>query len=199
MVHALALLVLLGFDTDYWLIYPVIIISHFLIDCLKIALQEKVNSTLLFYLDQAAHLLVIALVVDAYHPYAIELETFLSNSVLILIIAIFLVTYVSAIIMKQLMQKWQLEDDKEQDSLKDAGKYIGMLDRSFVFIFILLAQWQAIGFLIAAKSVFRFGDLSRAKDRKLTEYILIVSLFSFGIAILVGLGYQWVGRIFWAK
>jgi len=51
-------------------------------------------------------------------------------------------------------------------------------------------EWQAIGFLIAAKSVFRFGDLSRAKDRKLTEYILIGTLLSFGFAILIGLLYK---------
>lgn len=191
-VHTLSLLVLLGFDTGYWLIYPVIIVSHFLIDWFKIALQEKLKSTLLFYLDQAAHLVVIAMVVYAYHPYAIQFAVFFSEQVFMLVIALLLVTYVAAIIMKQLMRKWQLEDDKEQDSLKDAGKYIGMLERSFVFIFILLAQWQAIGFLIAAKSVFRFGDLSRAKDRKLTEYILIGSLLSFGIAILVGVAYQWV-------
>jgi len=43
--------------------------------------------------------------------------------------------------------------------------------------------------LIAAKSVFRFGDLSRAKDRKLTEYILIGTFLSFGLAIAIGLGY----------
>jgi hypothetical protein len=49
------------------------------------------------------------------------------------------------------------------------------------------SNWQAIGFLIAAKSVFRFGDLSQSKDRKLTEYILIGTLLSFGIAITTGL------------
>jgi hypothetical protein len=44
-----------------------------------------------------------------------------------------------------------------------------------------------IGFLLAAKSVFRFGDLTRAKNRKLTEYILIGTLLSFLIAIATGL------------
>jgi hypothetical protein len=42
-------------------------------------------------------------------------------------------------------------------------------------------------FLLAAKSIFRFGDLKKVKDRKLTEYVLIGTLLSFGIAILVGL------------
>lgn len=41
----------------------------------------------------------------------------------------------------------------------------------FVFGFIILNQASTIGLVIAAKSVFRFGPQSRAKDRKLTEYI----------------------------
>jgi hypothetical protein len=40
---------------------------------------------------------------------------------------------------------------------------------------------------LAAKSVFRFGDLKESKDRKLTEYILIGTLLSFGIAIASGI------------
>jgi len=65
-----------------------------------------------------------------------------------------------------------------------------MLERLLVFVLIILEQWSAIGFLITAKSVLRFSDISKAKDRKLTEYILIGTLLSFGLAILVGLGYQ---------
>ncbi|NLX81670.1 MAG: DUF3307 domain-containing protein, partial [Proteiniphilum sp.] len=53
--------------------------------------------------------------------------------------------------------------------------------------FILVGRWEGIGFLLAAKSVFRFGDLKESKDRKLTEYILIGTLLSFGIAMGIGL------------
>ena len=90
------------------------------------------------------------------------------------------------------MNKWTFAEDNSDDSLKNAGKYIGILERLFVFGFIILNQWSAIGLLIAAKSVFRFGDLSRAKDRKLTEYMLIGSLLSFGIAIIIGLLYKYL-------
>jgi hypothetical protein len=50
-----------------------------------------------------------------------------------------------------------------------------------------MGYFDAIGFLLAAKSIFRFGDLKEAKDRKLTEYVLIGTLLSFGIALLIGL------------
>jgi len=93
--------------------------------------------------------------------------------------------------MRVLMGKWELEEDNTEKSLSQAGKYIGILERLFVFTFIVLNQWAAIGLLITAKSVFRFGDLSKAKDRKLTEYVLIGTLLSFGIAISTGLLYLW--------
>ncbi|MFW5760036.1 MAG: hypothetical protein ACOCXH_03530 [Cyclobacteriaceae bacterium] len=41
--------------------------------------------------------------------------------------------------------------------------------------------------MIAAKSVFRFGDLKEAGQRKRTEYILIGTLISFTLSILFGI------------
>ncbi|MFT5281545.1 MAG: hypothetical protein ACI94Z_000368, partial [Yoonia sp.] len=37
------------------------------------------------------------------------------------------------------------------------------------------------------KSVFRFGDMRRQTDRKLTEYIMLGTLLSFTFALLIGL------------
>jgi hypothetical protein len=126
------------------------------------------------------------------HPYKINIEKIYSKESLILILALLSVTFVSSIIIKMIMSKWDLEEDNSDDSLQSAGMYIGILERLFVFSFIILNQWSAIGLLIAAKSVFRFGDLSRAKDRKLTEYILIGTLVSFGLSILIGLLYKYL-------
>jgi hypothetical protein len=56
-----------------------------------------------------------------------------------------------------------------------------------VFAFVVSNNWEAVGFLLAAKSVFRFGDLKESKDRKLTEYVLIGTLLSFGIALFLGI------------
>ncbi|GAB3018768.1 hypothetical protein GCM10027051_24800 [Niabella terrae] len=88
------------------------------------------------------------------------------------------------------MNYWKLEEDRAEDSLQLAGKYIGMIERLLVFFFVLLNQWSAIGFLIAAKSILRFSDLSRAKDRKLTEYVIIGTLLSISIAIFTALFYK---------
>jgi len=76
---------------------------------------------------------------------------------------------------------------EKDESLENAGKYIGILERLLVFLFIATQHWEGVGFLIAAKSIFRFSDLTESKDRKLTEYILIGTLLSFGLAIVIAL------------
>ena len=56
-----------------------------------------------------------------------------------------------------------------------------------VYTLVLLNQFSAIGFLIAAKSIFRFPEISNSLDRQRVEYILIGTLFSFAVAIFSGL------------
>ena len=51
------------------------------------------------------------------------------------------------------------------------------------FKFVVIGQYEAIGFIIAAKSILRFKDTDTAK----TEYVLAGTFLSFGIALLCGL------------
>ena len=192
LVHFIALLVLFQFDWSYLPYFIIIVISHLIIDLIKINLEGKINTRWLFFADQILHVIIIGAVVYFKEPYKLDVDIFYSKTSLLFILALLLISFVSAIIMKMVMSKWNLEEDNSEDSLKSAGKYIGILERLFVFSFILLNQWSAIGLLIAAKSVFRFGDLSRAKDRKLTEYILIGTLISFGLAIAIGLSFKFL-------
>ncbi len=191
LIHAIALLIILQFNWNYWAGILIILVSHFFIDLVKVNLKEKINTSLLFISDQLAHLVIIALVVYFYTPYSLDWQIIFDANTLLLVTCIILVTNVSSILMQIILIKWRLEEDDNTSSLENAGKYIGMLERLFVFVFIITNQWQAIGFLLAAKSVFRFGDLSNAKDRKLTEYILIGTLLSFGLAIAIGLLFQY--------
>ncbi|SEA27756.1 DUF3307 domain-containing protein [Psychroflexus halocasei] len=192
LIHLFALIVLLGFDWSYWLSILILVGSHLLIDLIKINLDKRLNTRLLFAMDQILHILVIIGVVYINEPFEISLRKINSPEILLSILVILFITFVSSILMKVLMGKWVMKEDKTSDSLKNAGQYIGVLERLFIFIFIILDQWSAIGLLITAKSVFRFSDLSRAKDRKLTEYILIGTLMSFGIAIITGLLYLYL-------
>lgn len=71
-------------------------------------------------------------------------------------------------------------------SLENAGELIGIPERMPIVLFILLDKWEGVGFLLAAKSAFRFGDLKEARDMKLTEYVPIGTLLSSGTAIVTG-------------
>lgn len=190
-VHAASLLVLLGLDKRYWPAVGIILFTHYVIDLAKLYLTGTLNPRLLFFLDQFAHLLVLTSVLYIYYPFVIESH---QPGILLLVTCFLIATVVSAIMMRLLMSKWTLPEDRVGDSLPNAGQYIGILERIFVFGFIVLQQWQAIGFLIAAKSILRFSDLSRAKDRKLTEYVLIGTLLSFSLAISAGLLYLYFNK-----
>ena len=45
---------------------------------------------------------------------------------------------------------------------------------------------EGIGFLLAAKSIFRFGELTKPREVKITEYVMIGTFSSFAIAIILG-------------
>lgn len=185
-LHLASLLLVLQLEWTYWPAIAIIVVSHYIIDLLKLHLQNKKNERRLFIADQVAHIFVILAVAYAYHPFPIAIEELNSLPVIAFIFSIIFLTSISAVVMRVIMSKWSLEESSGH-SLEEAGKYIGILERLFVFGFIVLGQYPAIGLLITAKSVFRFGDLSKAKDRKLTEYVLIGTLLSFGLAIIMGL------------
>ena len=193
-IHLILLLLVLEFDLSLWPYILLIVLSHLMIDIAKLNLQNTKNTRVLFFIDQLLHLLVLALVVWLVYPFDIDLSIIFSRQVLLTLLALVILIPVSSIIMLMLMSKWQLNETPKEDGLRKAGAYIGVLERLFIFLFVVLGQWAGIGFLITAKSVFRFGDLSRAKDRKLTEYILIGSLFSFLLAVLTGLAYSYLIR-----
>lgn len=193
-VHALAMLLLLFFNFKYWVGILVILTTHYLIDLLKLHLENHYHKGKLFVFDQLAHLLVIAIVVYSYFPFNVEPEKLLDPGIILLLICLIFLGPMAAIIIRLLMSRWDLPEDNEQDSLPEAGKYIGILERFLVFGFIVLQQWPAIGWLIAAKSILRFSDLSRAKDRKLTEYVLTGTLLSFALAIIAGLIFLYFSR-----
>jgi hypothetical protein len=193
-IHTILLLGVLQFNLqEYWLGFLLIIISHYIVDVLKLYLQKKKTKRTWFFIDQITHISILLLASSFYVNFSFSMENIITENNLLLLIFILLIVYVSSVIIKIIITQWNLESKKENDdSLAKAGRYIGILERLFVFIFVITNHWEAIGFLLAAKSVFRFGDLTSSKDRKLTEYILIGTLLSFGFAILLGVLYLYV-------
>ncbi|MFY7956516.1 MAG: DUF3307 domain-containing protein [Flavobacterium macrobrachii] len=184
-LHGAIAWILVG-EKDFFWFAILLAVSHGFIDFLKLYFQTKKTKRIWFSIDQILHLLVIVIVTLIYTNTKIELDH-LSSQFWIVLTGIVLLTKPTSIIIKNIISIWTPENKTKDNSLQNAGNYIGILERLFVFCFILIGHFEAIGFLLAAKSIFRFGDLKEAKDRKLTEYVLIGTLLSFGVALLIGL------------
>lgn len=138
-----------------------------------------------FMADQAAHgvtLLALALLKPdlwasglwSAHPPAASLMALTAGAIL--------ATRAGGFAIGLLMQPWS---DAIAVGLTGAGRTIGNLERGLIFLLILTGQTQNIGFLVAAKSVLRFGTV--ADDRKVSEYVIIGTLASVAWAIAAAL------------
>ncbi|WDT84517.1 DUF3307 domain-containing protein [Alteromonas sp. 009811495] len=182
----------------------IIAVTHFKIDVIKSYCPQTTTS---FIVDQLAHVLVI---IAVYLFMTSQFNTFITVlkainvQHLAIVLAYLAVLKPSSIIIKQLLSPWSAEVTSErpkhshandaltlsleaQQTLALAGQRIGYLERTLMLTFVLLNQFAAIGFLIAAKSIFRFGDLTKHQDRKLTEYVLLGTFSSVVITLIIGL------------
>jgi len=192
-----ALLLVLCFLSDLYDNWPVILFvscSHLLIDSLKIWWERKFpyKPFHIFVVDQGLHLATIAAV--AIHQYGLSVEWLdglLSEKNLLYLLTLLLTVCVSPILLRVFFSRWKQENElegKPASSLTDAGLLIGIMERLLIVLFIQLGFLSGIGFLLAAKSIFRFGDLTNARDTKFTEYILLGTLASFVIGVAIGFG-----------
>ena len=146
-----------------------------------------------FLADQAAHLLILLIawlwLIDDWAGFKRLLSLIVSNSSFMAVLSGYLIcTTPMGFIVGMATSKWQrqlIDPYHPSDTLDDAGKWIGIAERILIFSFVLLSQYEAIGFLITAKSLLRFRE--GEKVAKQSEYVLIGTLVSYGLAILIGL------------
>lgn len=190
-IVALLSWVLSGYYT-VWMIPVLIFVVH---ACTDIAKSYAPDNAVVFSIDQALHLAATAMAAWLYLDcFGTEISfgwLFNNLPVWTYIAAYLIVMWPMGIIIAILTRRWQAENETG-DGLRDAGRYIGMLERILILTFIFMNQFSAIGFLIAAKSVMRFGDIRDSSNRKGAEYILIGTMISFATAIFTGILAQWL-------
>ena len=203
-IHGLLVYILLG-DRSGYLVPLIIMLSHFLLDLGKVYIRER---PALFLVDQGLHIIVICLVwITFYGEWSVipGLLLFLNETkVLLVILAYLFILSPAAVFIRILTEKYQPDIHARQAGfiekrageevigLKDAGRFIGILERVMIVSFVLIQQYALIGFLIAAKSVLRYSDIKTNYDRKRVEYILIGTLLSFSFAIITGIVTLWI-------
>ncbi|MGP1465560.1 DUF3307 domain-containing protein [Prevotella koreensis] len=165
---------------------PVIVFfTHYIIDIIKSSVNS--NSTRTFIIDQLAHVTVVCMLwAWITEPKSCIIESWLSDHrTWVIIICYLLALKPASILLGTFIAKWT-PSNNEKNSLPNAGSWIGYLERILILTFILVGCMEGIGFLLAAKSIFRFGELTKAREVKITEYVMIGTLSSFTIAILLG-------------
>ena len=76
-----------------------------------------------------------------------------------------------------------IKDDSQGENKENGGKSIGIYERIIILTFVLMGQYEAIGFLITGKSIIRFVN----KDEHIrSEYVLLGTMMSYMFAIVIG-------------
>lgn len=187
LIHALCSYIIIG-EWANFAIPAIIFITHIAIDWAKIKYMH--HGIKGFLIDQTLHLVIIlALSFDfatSSVPSAIAFAAqALKSQYILLLCGYLLMLKPSSIFLSLLLKQWNVKIKKQ--SLPNAGKWIGYLERFLILTFVLTNNFEGVGFLLAAKSIFRFGDLNKANDIQVTEYVLIGTLTSFAIAIMTGI------------
>lgn len=181
----IALIFMVFVSINVWKIALVIGVLHGIIDALKLTFQNNKTKRIWFFVDQILHISVIVFCWQYYYYANVNLDFLQNNQFWLFLIGALFLTSPAAIFIRVIIAKWI--PTQASTSLQDAGKFIGIIERLLIYLFVCTNHFEAVGFLLAAKSIFRFGDLKEAHDIKLTEYVLIGTLLSFGIALIVAM------------
>lgn len=182
----MALIFLVFMSFDVWQLALSIGLLHGIIDAIKLLFQKAKTKRIWFFVDQALHILTIFICWSYFYNSNISFAFLQNNQFWLFLLGAMFLTSPTAIFIRVIIAKW-IPTGGGTSSLRDAGKFIGILERLLIYLFVCTHHFEAVGFLLAAKSIFRFGDLKEAHDIKLTEYVLIGTLLSFGIALIVAM------------
>ena len=186
-IHALITFLcawLLSFSFNFWWVALIIAVSHLLVDTMK-CYASKCKG--IFFIDQLIHLTVIVAVCYLWKSNLPQWVSGVGEEYIALLLGVLICVKPSNIIIKEIFKAANIKvnkgsDDDDTGDLPNAGKLIGNVERLLSLLFVLLGQYEAVGFIIAAKSILRFAEGDKAKS----EYVLIGTLLSFSIAIFVG-------------
>ncbi len=164
----------------------IIALTHFLLDGFKKNLyNNRLFGRYAFFIDQAIHLIILTIVVllfDKWHGIEPSVDVAINFKYLLIITGYLVCLKPANIFIKEVFRVTDIQVSSDNE-MPNAGKVIGVLERILTLTFILVFQYQAVGFLIAAKSILRYRNDETLK----TEYVLIGTMLSFGIAVIAGI------------
>ncbi len=178
--------VLFTLQFGLWWFFPIIFIAHFLIDAIKLRFKESITA---FLSDQFFHISILIVLALFFTEFNISREYV---DFWIFATGFILVTNPLGILTGMFLKT--VTEAKSTPAKLDASAWIGILERILIVIFVLMSQLAAIGFLVAAKSIFRFSDAQKDGNKK-AEYFLLGTLVSFTMAVVVGLSIKYMVKL----
>lgn len=185
----------------------ILTISHGVIDILKFVIcscklvkdrTEICSNKNIFIIDQMIHLVIIIFV--TYSAYNYSTDRLFNNQirdcfnlieipetlVLSLLIKILLIHKPANILISSILEKYKpLEEERDGSKRKNAGRFIGTLERIIMTIFITINQYSVVGLVLTAKSITRYNKIS--EEPEFAEYYLLGTLLSAICAICVSI------------
>ncbi|MCL2672240.1 MAG: DUF3307 domain-containing protein [Clostridiales bacterium] len=199
---------LISFPQAWWILF--IPLSHAGIDYLKNALlkakclADGKRGRLVFFADQGAHLIIMGVFALLFTRYAgsglsafcqwlfLRFEALgigVTGTQLIKMTALLLFLGKPCnMIVRNIMPPREQPEEALLKKEQKAGRAIGILERLLTAFFILVGQWGALGFALAAKTLTRFNKIS--EDRDFAEQYLIGTMASVLLTVVAVLIYK---------
>lgn len=171
--------VIFTLELKLWWFVPVIFLTHYLIDVVKSMVKQTIW---VFLADQVLHIGIIWILATFFTEIIIPVNLL---NFWIYACGFVLITNPLGILTGMFLKS--VTKSESNNVQLNASAWIGIFERILIVIFVTTGQIQAIGFLVAAKSVFRFSEIQHEGNQK-AEYFLLGTLVSFTMAIVVGLG-----------
>ena len=135
-----AVTILLLWDLSAWKMVLIITASHYFIDLAKLYATPLFKlKSVPFFIDQLLHILVLYCCAFYGNLEGHTLALF-EKMDWALVTAIVFVSFPAAIIMGKLLEGMSSQIEFDHKSLPNAGKYIGIIERLFVLVFIILGR-----------------------------------------------------------
>ncbi len=158
--------------------------------------DNKRNDLWVFVVDQILHILVLVLFANVWFAANSDwnqfgwLQDFVNNHPLRVktIVAILLALKPANILILLILEACKVcitPTENDDHGNFHSGELIGWLERGLMLLFVVMSQYEAIGFLIAAKSILRFNEASSGSEK--SEYVLTGTLLSLAIALTLGI------------
>jgi hypothetical protein len=192
----------------FWVVVLLYVAVHLMIDCVKQSFVSRgpwKDSTTVLVADQLARISAVVVtawlltrpswsVLGSEFRWSAATGERVLEACTVYVAVMFAGGYLIRYLTRNLGTGMEMAGGTAEEEVKNAGMYIGWLERFLVLTAIVVQSPSLVGLILTGKSIARFPEL---KDDRFAEYFLIGTLLSIGLAVVGGLilAKLWYGTI----